>query len=85
MVLFRYNRLICCLTASLEPHLISSAHAQFLAACCSRQDGFLGNTRDFATWEDLNPGIVIKLGQIELLFFYTASQDLNLEVLELLD
>lgn len=42
--------------------------------------------RDFATWEDLTPGILIKLGQNRAGDYVTAwSRDLNLEVLSLPD
>lgn len=42
--------------------------------------------RDFATWEDLTPGILIKVGQNRAGDYVTVrSRDLNLEVLQLRD
>lgn len=42
--------------------------------------------RDFATWEDLTPGILIKVGQNRAGDYVTVqSRDLNLEVLQLHD
>lgn len=90
--LFRHSRFFCKMRplwfdipplVQIQPsHFFGSHTDSWLSFPSPGVTAFSWQTCDFATWEDLTPGIAIKLGQNRACYYSTVwGQDLSWEVL----